>query len=46
MNKATTLIWYCKTPRGWRRFPVIEENGRVKLGHVFDHGAVELSRAE
>jgi integrase len=39
MNKATTLIWYCKTPRGWRRFPVIEEKGRVKVGHVLDHGA-------
>ena len=36
------LVWHCKTPRGWRRFPVliIEEYGRrtVRHGWVNDGG--------
>ncbi|MDR3725281.1 MAG: hypothetical protein P4K83_12460 [Terracidiphilus sp.] len=42
MNKSTKLLWYCKTPRGWRRFPVIyhlEKGMKLpKKGFVIDGG--------
>ena len=38
-NTATTLIWCCKTPEGWRRYPaVVSSNGRVKKGVVVVNG--------
>jgi integrase len=38
-NRAVGLIWYCRTPRGWRRFPVvIGKNGRVRHGVVLLDG--------
>jgi integrase len=41
-NRKVTLCWYCKTPRGWRYFPVISEykDGMVlpKRGIVTDEG--------
>jgi len=45
MNKSTRLLWYCKTPRGWRRFPVVYHLDRgmrlPKKGAVID-GGVEV----
>lgn len=38
-NLKAVLIWYCRTPRGWRRFPVLMgKNGRVRPGVVMDNG--------
>src|ERR1022692_3701502 len=41
-NKKVTLCWYCKTPRGWRYFPVVYhiEKGMLapKKGWVNDGG--------
>ena len=33
--KAIGLVWYCKTPRGWRRFPAIttKEHGQRTVLH-------------
>jgi hypothetical protein len=43
------LVWHCKTPRGWRRFPVLttEEHGRriVRHGWVND-GGIEANYPE
>jgi integrase len=40
-KKAVSLVWYCKTPTGWTRFPVvIGGNNRVKLGYVMLRGAL------
>lgn len=34
-NRKVTLLWYCKTPKGWRRFPVVlGGNNRIKHGFV------------
>lgn len=34
-GKAVGLVWYCKTERGWLRFPVvIGGNNRIKKGYV------------
>ena len=33
--KAVALVWYCKTPKGWTRFPVVfAANNRIKQGWV------------
>jgi integrase len=38
-NKAVTLMWYCKTPKGWRRFPALSaSNGKVRTGVVLQAG--------
>lgn len=41
-QKSIALVWYCKTPRGWRRFPVLytTEHGRriTRHGWVKDDG--------
>jgi hypothetical protein len=38
-NRKVSLLWYCKTPKGWRRFPVLKsKNGRVRTGYVVDAG--------
>ena len=41
-EKSITLVWYCKTERGWRQFPAIitTEHGRkiAKHCHVIDRG--------
>jgi integrase len=38
-ERALQLVWYCKTPRGWRRFPAIMESPiRAKRGFVIDGG--------
>jgi integrase len=38
-NRKVSLLWYCRTPRGWRRFPVISgRNGRIRQGVVMDQG--------
>ena len=32
-------MWYCRTEKGWRRFPVLEaSNGKVRTGVVLVHG--------
>jgi len=46
-NRKVTLLWYCKTPDGWRRYPVIMGgNGRIKHGYVkaghYPEGRYEL----
>jgi integrase len=34
-NRKVIALWYCKTPQGWRRYPVvIGRNGRIKHGYV------------
>ncbi len=34
-GKAVGLVWYCKTERGWLRFPVLMGgNNRIKKGYV------------
>ena len=34
-NRKVIALWYCKTPLGWRRYPVVTgRNGRIKLGYV------------
>ena len=34
-NRKVALLWYCKTPNGWRRFPVVlGRNSRIKHGYV------------
>ncbi len=34
-NRKVALLWYCKTPNGWRRFPVmLGRNSRIKHGYV------------
>src|SRR5579862_6152063 len=42
MNRAATLMWYCKTPEGWRRFPALVRNDRgvkrIKIGWVMVDG--------
>jgi integrase len=51
MAKSLKLVYLCKTPEGWRRFPlVIGRNGRIKKGavlidgveHVFPGGHYEI----
>jgi hypothetical protein len=38
-NRKVSLLWYCNTPRGWRRFPVLKsKNGRVRMGYVIEGG--------
>jgi integrase len=38
-NRKVALLWYCRTPQGWRRYPVIEsKNGRIKHGFVLVDG--------
>jgi integrase len=39
-GKAVGLVWYCKTERGWLRFPVVVGgNNRIKKGIVKIDGA-------
>jgi integrase len=34
-NRKVILLWYCRTPKGWRRFPVVYgKNNRLKHGYV------------
>ena len=34
-NRVVALVYYCKTPSGWRRYPaVIGKNGKIKPGAV------------
>ena len=45
-NKKVALLWYARTPRGWRRFPVVMgRNNRIRHGVVIDKG-VETSYPE
>ncbi|HEV2709395.1 MAG TPA: tyrosine-type recombinase/integrase [Edaphobacter sp.] len=38
-NRKVSLVRYCKTPAGWRRYSaVIGKNGRVKPGYVVVNG--------
>jgi integrase len=38
-KRAVTLMWYCKTDNGWRRFPVLlSSNGKVRTGIVMVDG--------
>ncbi len=40
-KKAVALMWYCRTPKGWRRFPVcLGGNNRVKHGYVMVGGVL------
>jgi hypothetical protein len=40
-NRKVTLLWFCKTSKGWRRFSVLMgANGRIKHGYV---KAVQIS---
>ena len=45
-NLKAVLLWYCRTPRGWRRFPVLlGRNNRIRHTFVMDQGK-ELSYPE
>lgn len=45
-NRKVSLMWYCRTPRGWRRFPVVMgKNNRIRHTFVTD-GDVEVSYPE
>lgn len=38
-NRAVSLVWRCKTPYGWRRFPVLfDSHKRIRKGWVMEHG--------
>jgi hypothetical protein len=38
-NRKVSLLWHCKTPKGWRRFPVLlAKNGRIRTGYVMESG--------
>src|ERR1700760_3913657 len=38
-NRAVTLVWYCKTEKGRRRFPaILTGNGKVRTGVVLVDG--------
>lgn len=38
-NLKAVLRWYCRTPRGWRRFPVLfGRNNRIRHTFVIDQG--------
>lgn len=40
-RKAVALMWYCKTAKGWTRYPVVlGANNRVKLGYVLIDGVL------
>jgi integrase len=40
-NAKVALLWYCKTEKGWRRFPVVlGKNNRVKPGFVLVDGVL------
>jgi len=41
---SVALVWHCKTPRGWRRFPVIlaKEHGRDVTRHGWVKDGTEL----
>lgn len=42
-NRKVSLLWYCRTPRGWRRFPVLlGKNNRIRHAYVKD-GDSEVS---
>jgi integrase len=42
-NRKVTLLWYCRTAKGWRRFPVVMgKNNRIRHACVIDNG-VEVS---
>jgi hypothetical protein len=39
MNRTVTLVWYCKTEKGWKRLPaVIGGNGRVRPRYAHQDG--------
>jgi hypothetical protein len=45
-NLKAVLLWYCRTPRGWRRFPVLlGRNNRIRHTFVTDQGK-EISYTE
>ena len=34
-NLKAKLLWHCKTPNGWRRYPaLLSKNGRIRTGVV------------
>ena len=37
-NTRVTLVWHCKTEKGWRRFPVVLKQGRIKKDTVVIDG--------
>ncbi len=38
-NRKVTLVWYCKTEKGWRRYPVlVGRNGKIRPGYVLVDG--------
>ncbi|CAN5750837.1 hypothetical protein BH10ACI4_BH10ACI4_17000 [soil metagenome] len=40
-KKSVALVWYCKTAKGWTRYPVvIGANNRIKLGFVMIAGTL------
>ena len=46
-NRKVTLLWYCKTEKGWMRYPVVMgANGRIKHGYTkaghYPEGRYEL----
>jgi integrase len=41
-KQAIALVWYCRTEKGWRRFPVVlGANNRIKLGYVLVDGILK-----
>ncbi len=46
MSKAVALMWYCRTEKGWRRFPVVlGGNNRIKHGFV-SHNGIQTQYSE
>jgi integrase len=41
-KQAVALVWYCRTEKGWTRFPVVlGANNRIKLGYVLVDGILK-----
>ncbi len=43
-NRKVSLVWHCKTPDGWRRYPaVVGRNGRVRPAYgLVDGNAIQF----
>ena len=42
-NTTVSLVWYCRTEKGWRHFPVVEsKNGKIKTVAVLADGVQRL----
>jgi|HubBroStandDraft_5_1064220.scaffolds.fasta_scaffold34659_3 hypothetical protein len=39
-NRKVSLLWYCRTPRGWRRFTVVTGHQGVEVS--YPEGRYEL----